>query len=460
MTITTTELMSEDKAGAAAPKGKLPKRAATWPRWAALAILLAAAGGGWYYMSHRAPEVHYTTTPVQRGRVASRVTATGTLSALVTVQVGSQVSGRVAQLMVDYNSPVHKGQVLAKIDPQLFQSALEQAQANYQSAAANLEKARVQAVDADRQADRQQALVASHFVPVQDRDTAVANAGVAHAQVTAAASALDQAKASLHQAQINLGYTTIVSPINGVVISRSVDVGQTVAASLSAPTIFVLAEDLQKVQVDTSVAEADVGRLKAGMPARFTVDAFPNQTFEGKVRQVRNAATTVQNVVTYDAVIDVANPKLLLKPGMTANVTFTDAQRNGVLRVPNTALRYQPPEAVADMPTKAAATSQGQGQGQAQGGSRTGRRRGGSGGAGGTNFAARRAAEGRSVWVLTNGKPEQRKVQTGISDGTNTEITGGNLHEGDQVITDQQGGATKAPGAGGGGRLGGPRGMF
>src|SRR5689334_8590844 len=297
-----------------------------------LVVILVAAGGFWFAQTRRPPGPKYETVKADRGRIVARVTATGTLSALVTVQVGSQVSGRISELHADFNSQVKKGQVIAKIDPELFRAAVEQARANYAAAKGNLEKAQAQAVDAQRQFERAKALAERQLIATADRDTAESTAAAAKAQVAASQGRLEQASASLHQAQTNLEYSIIKSPIDGVVISRSVDVGQTVAASLSAPTLFTIADDLKKMQVDTSVAEADVGKLKADMPATFVVDAYPQEKFRGKVRQIRNAPTSVQNVVTYDAVIDVDNPDLKLKPGMTANVTFVFAEKTDVVR--------------------------------------------------------------------------------------------------------------------------------
>ena len=289
-------------------------------------VFLGVAAGAFGYMrsqnSKRASTLHYDTVKVDTGRIVAKVTATGTVSALVTVQVGSQVSGRIQYLYVDFNAPVKKGQLIAKIDPQLFEAATEQARANLGAAQGNLTKAKAQAVDADRQYRRSRALVARQLIAQAEVDTAQTNAEVAIAQVEAAKGSVAQAQAALHQAQINLAYTDIVSPTNGVVISRNVDVGQTVAASLQAPILFLIAEDLAKMQVDSSVAEADVGKLRANMPATFTVDAYPGERFTGTVRQIRNAPQAVQNVVTYDAVIDVDNSALKLKPGMTANITF------------------------------------------------------------------------------------------------------------------------------------------
>ena len=319
--------------------------------WVSVIVgLSAVAYAGYRYMDGRkeAPP-RFTTQKADRGAIIARVTASGTLSALVTVQVGAQVSGRLMEISADFNSKVVKDQIIAKLDPELYQAAVDQAQANLLADQGNLEKAKVQAIDAERIAKRSQQLANQKMIAQADADTAQANADAAKAGITAAQGQVARDRASLIQADVNLKYTIIRSPINGVVISRSVDVGQTVAASLQAPTLFTIAEDLEKMQVDTSVAEADVGKLTPGMTAGFTVDAFPGERFKGKVRQIRNAATTVQNVVTYDAVIDVENQKqansddFKLRPGMTANVTFIYAQKNDALRIPNAALRFHMP---------------------------------------------------------------------------------------------------------------------
>ena len=291
----------------------------------------------------RPPALQYQIAAVAKGPVVARVTATGILSAVVTVQVGSQVSGRIAKLYADFNSTVKKGQLIAEIDPALFEANLEQAKANVLAAEGQLKQAKATVLAARRTYDRDKPLRANNLIAQADLDTAETTLQAAEAAVVAARGQLAQARAQLTQAQVNLAYTTIVSPIDGTVISRSVDVGQTVAASLQAPTLFTIAEDLRKMQVDTSVAEADVGKLAAGMEATFVVDAFPDERFKGTIRQIRNAPQTQQNVVTYDAVIDVQNPELKLRPGMTANVTFVYADRPDVLRVPNAALRFRPP---------------------------------------------------------------------------------------------------------------------
>jgi HlyD family secretion protein len=406
-------------------------------RWPLAVLALAAVALGAFWLARpqkQDPAATFETTPVQRRTVESRVTATGTVSALVTVQVGSQVSGRVQEILVDYNSPVKKGQVIARIDPQLLQAALERSRANLMSARANLQRARVEAENTRRQAERSKTLRDQQYIAQAELDTAEATAQSSQAQVTSAEAALAQAQAALNEAQVNLRYATIVSPTDGIVISRSVDVGQTVAASLQAPTLFTIAEDLRKMQVDTSVAESDVGRLEDGMRATFTVDAWPGVSFEGVIRQIRNAPQTVQNVVTYDAVIDVANPELKLKPGMTANVTFVTAHQEDVLTVPNTALRYRPSPPA-----------------QAEAGAAPERGVGGSG-------AAERPAPGtKTVFVLRDGRPTPVRVKPGVTDGTFTQVEGA-LREGDRVITAAAGQSSQGTGArpaAGGARAGG-----
>ena len=421
---------------------------------AAVAVAIAAGGLWRWRASARDNDLKLDTASVDRGRIVAKVTATGTLSALVTVQVGSQVSGRVAALFADFNTPVKKGQIIARIDPQLFQAAVEQARANTVAAEGNLAKARAQAADSERQLRRAEALAAKNLIAGADLDTARANTDGAHAGVQAAQGTLAQSRAALHQAEVNLAYTQIASPTDGVVISRNVDVGQTVAASLQAPTLFVIAEDLAKMQVDTNVAEADVGRLRGGMNATFTVDAYPGEVFSGVVRQVRNAPQTVQNVVTYDAVVDVPNGDLKLKPGMTATVTFVYAEKDDVVRIPNAALRFRPPPGFgqgegargnAAGGNAAAATPSGAASQGTNGGRGAGAGRGG-GGRGGAE---------RSVWVVRDDRPVQVPVMLGISDGTVTELVKGEVQPGDAVVTDAQ--ATRSASAPAGGFPGGGR---
>jgi len=361
----------------------------------AILVLVACAAYGAYrwVRSRPAPPTQYRTAPVSRRAITGKVIASGTLSAIVTVQVGTQVSGRIQKLFADFNSPVSKGQLVAKIDPQIYQAAADQAEANYLAAEATVTKAEADARTADRQYARTQALHDQNLASQSDLDNALGAAESAHAGVDGARAALAQARAARSQAQVNLSYTNIISPINGVVISRSVDVGQTVAASLAAPTLFTIAQDLTKMQVDTNVAEADVGRLSVGMQTFFTVDSFPGQRFPGKVREIRNAALTVQNVVTYDAVIDVDNPDLRLRPGMTANVTVIYDQRVSALAIPNAALRFHPPGA-----------------------------------------SPREEPGAQIAWALRDGHPSAVAVHLGLSDGMVTEVTGGDLREGDAVV--------------------------
>ena len=407
---------SNQRASESLPSDDFPVRLRSRPRWftrwgAWIVAALLLIGGIAALVSRRArakPQVHYDTVEVERGTIAAKVTATGNLSALLTVQVGSQVSGRLQQLFVDYNSPVKQGQTIAKLDPTLFQAAVEQARANYLSLQGALGKDEAQANNTKLIFDRTKALVDQKVMAPSDLDTASANYEAAKAQVAADKSNLESARAMLNQAEVNLGYTTIISPIDGIVISRNVDVGQTVAASFQAPTLFVIAQDLRHMQVDTNVGEADVGRLTAGMPATFTVDAYPGRPFKGRLRQIRNAAQTIQNVVTYDAVIDVDNPGLLLKPGMTANVTFVAVEKDNVVRMRNAALRFQPdPLLLARIGVKAPASglsSQAPGQ--------------------------------HTAWVLRSGQPVPVIVSIGISDGTWSELLSGDLHPGDTLITD------------------------
>jgi len=411
----------------------MPSPSRSWRnRILVLLLILAAAAGGVYFYRLRAarpPEPRFETTKADRGNITARVTATGTVSALVTVQVGSQVSGRIQQLFADFNSQVTKGQVVAKLDPALFKAAVEQARANYTAAQGNLARAKAQAEDAKRIAARSQELSDRNLIAVAERDTALSNAAALGAQVQATQGSVAQARAALNQAEVNLTYATVVSPIDGVVISRNVDVGQTVAATMQAPVLFTIAEDLKKMQVDTNVAEADVGKLQPGMKAIFTVDAYPNQRFFGQVRQIRNAPQTIQNVVTYDAVIDVANPELKLKPGMTANVTFVYADKSDVLRVPNVALRFRPPtDALPSSSARAASSAEEP---------RT-RRPGGGGGRG------EGASDQRAVWILRGDVPVRRSVKVGVTDGSYTEIVEGELQAGEAVITATTGDASQA----------------
>jgi HlyD family secretion protein len=354
---------------------------------------------------------NYQTATITRGPITQAVTATGTLNPVVNVQVGSQVSGNIATSFVDFNSEVKAGQVVAQIDPVLFQATVTQAEGDLANAQAALELAKVNAT-------RMQELFTRKTSSQADLDQAMANLHQAEANVKIKQGALDRARADLE-------HCTITSPIDGVVISRSVDVGQTVAASLQAPVIFAIANDLTKMQIDANVAEADVGVVKVDQNVDFTVDAFPMETFHGKVVQVRNAPITVQNVVTYDTVIGVSNPDLKLKPGMTANVSIIVAHKDDVLQIKNAALRFRPPDATP-VETRRMGTS------------RTGRPGRGRG-------VPHESAE-RTVYVLPPGtsRPQPLRIKTGISDGIGTEVVEG-LKEGDRVATAELASAAAAP---------------
>lgn len=381
----------------------------------AVILVLILGAGGLFLWTGKNNGLKFQTEKMSRGDIRQSITATGTLNAVITVLVGTQVSGTIKRLYVDYNSVVKRGQLLAQIDPSLFEAQVEQSRANLLAAKANVEKTSAMLADAKRTYDRNKLLFARNLIAQSDVDTSQTNYESNLAQLGAAKAQVDQAKAALNTAEINLRYTRIVSPVNGMVISRNVDVGQTVAASFQTPTLFNIAEDLTLMQIDTSVDEADIGKVRVNQSVEFTVDSYPEIIFKGKVAEVRNAPTTVQNVVTYDVVVKVDNSDLRLKPGMTANVTITTATKTGVLRVPNAALRFKLPgkePAAKTAPKGSAPGSQG-------------------------------------LWILTDGKPQRKIITTGISDGNYTEVMDGDLKEGMEVITDTMGGSGKkgsAPG--------------
>jgi HlyD family secretion protein len=421
--------------------------------WVLVAVVLMGIGTGvWRWrVAHAKPEATYKTAPVEKRRIVAKVTASGTLSAIVTVQVGAQVSGRISKLNADFNSQVTKNELIAELDPALYQAALDQALANYAQAVAQQVKSRAASVLADKQLIRTKNLFQQSLAAQQDVDTAEATADQAHGDLALQAANVDQAAASLNQARVNLSYCKIYSPIDGVVISRSVDVGQTVAASLQAPILFTIAQDLKQMQVDTNVSEGDVGRLKETMPAYFTVDAYPGKRFHGVISQIRNAATNVQNVVTYDAVIKVENDQLELRPGMTANVTIAYAQRDNVLAIPNAALRFHPPDAVPTANPNAGGGGGG----------------GGSGGGPGRKHGEH-ADETRTLYVVHGTTATPVTVHAGLTDGSVTEIVDGNVAEGDAIAIDtidtnapppQSSTKTTSPFGGGGGGGGGRRGF-
>ena len=438
------------------------------------AVLVAGGVGLWYYLGSK-NQALYQTANVERGSVRASISATGNCNAVVTVQVGSQVSGNIKALYADFNTKVKKGQLVAVIDPEVFQAkvdqsraALDNAQASVVSARAQVEKsnadiasaqaaaanqkaaiakAKAAAQDANRKLQARKALFQQGIISKEDMDTAqstsdemVAEQQAANAQLDAAnhqiqaaqaqrdvsttllssaQSQVKQATAGLEQAQLDLAHTQIIAPVDGTVIARHMDVGQTVAASFQAPTIFEIAQDLTKMQVDTNVDESDVGQVQLGQPVRFTVDAYPGTIFQGSVTQKRQAPINVQNVITYDVVVAVANPDLKLLPGMTANVKILTNKEDNVLKIPNAALRFRPPEARTEPVVRA---------------------------------AGRRQENGSTVWILgQDGKPAPVKVKLGITDGNFTAVDGGDLKEGARIVTGSALKVTSGGGPGGGG---------
>ena len=413
-----------------------------------LTVVLVIAGIAGYYFYKRTPEVSYKTAKIERGTIVSTVAATGNLSAVTTVQVGTQVSGTIQKLYVDYNSRVKKGQAIAEIDPSLFNAAVEQSQGNYLSADANLQKAKVTLADADRTYNRSKKLLSDGIISQGDYDVAETALQSAKTGVKAAEGNLAQSRGSLMQSKTNLRYSVIRSPVDGVVISRAIDVGQTVAASFSTPTLFTIAQDLTKMQIEVSVDEADISRIQLQQQASFTVDSYPEQTFRGKVIQIRSAPVITQNVVTYVVVVNVDNSDLKLMPGMTANVSVEVAKKDDVLKLPPAALRFKPKSKGDDVKGKGngdrpAASAQRPANGAGPGG--------GSKGAPGKN-----REKSQKVYLLKEGKPVAAAVKTGIANNSSIELLEGELKEGDDVIIEQSGGDTKKK-AGAGASPMGPR---
>ncbi|MFH2068862.1 MAG: efflux RND transporter periplasmic adaptor subunit [Candidatus Omnitrophota bacterium] len=345
---------------------------------------------------HKDAAPKYRTERASRGDIVITVTASGTINPVTTIEVGTQVSGTITQIFVDYNSAVRKGQLIALVDPASLEAQAEQSRATLDAAKANQEKAEASLLDAERAYERNKELFSRNLIARSDMEVSETNYRANLAALKAAKAQVIQSEASLKYTETNLGYSKIVSPVDGIVISRDVNVGQTVAASFSTPTLFTIAQDLTKMEINASVDEADIGQIKAGQEVEFTADAYPEDIFHGKVRQVRNAATTVSNVVTYDVVIQVDNPDLKLKPGMTANVSFIISENKNVLRVSESALTFTPSEISA-------------------------------------GNKAKEKKDG--VWVLQDKKPSRVAVTVGASDGTSTEIVSGAIKEGDLIIT-------------------------
>ncbi|MGZ8842821.1 MAG: efflux RND transporter periplasmic adaptor subunit [Pyrinomonadaceae bacterium] len=524
-------------------------------------FVILAMAAAFYFWRNQTSAIQYMTARVERGNLRNTVTATGTLQAVTTVQVGSQASGTISALFADFNSVVHKGQVIAQLDPAVAKAQVDQARANLQLANAGLQQARAavtnsragvsdakakglaaqstaqnnqagvsgaqanlavlkaQQDDAMSYLKQEESLLKSGVIGQRDYDIAqtayrtaearynqaaaqlsqaqlseqsASGAGIAQsqaqveqsqaqvqqsqAQVGQAQAQVLQAQAALKLAEVNLAHTTISSPIDGIVVSRAVDVGQTVAASLSAPTLFTIANDLTRMQVIANIDQADIGLVEQAKSVKFSVDAFPGKDFDGTIQQMRLNPTNVQNVVTYNVVIDVSNPEQKLKPGMTANLTITIDERNNVLKVPNAALRFVPQDATGQKTStnSGPGNSNGQGRRQQQNGNANSATSTSSSSPQGSDREGRfapptapvLAGQTRSVWVLgSDGKPQSRRIKVGLSDGVSTEVVEGNLQEGEMVITGQtlssssksQSSPTPASVLGGAPRTGAPR---
>ena len=396
----------------AAPAPQLrPRYRKPWLAGGLLVLLIAAGIAAWMSWGAHAP-AHYTTVALTKGPIARTVTATGTVNPELTIIVGTYVSGVIQELFCDYNTAVKKGQVCAKIDPRPYQTVVDQSRANLAVAQAQLAKDKANLLYTKVRYERTARLVQTNATSQDAVDAAKSNYEQAEAQILYDEATIQQRQAILDAALVNLDYTNIVSPVDGVVVSRNVTVGQTVAASFQTPTLFLIATDLTKMQVDTNVSESDIGGIKLGDPGAFTVDTFPKRIFRGKVSQVRQSPQTVQNVVTYDVVVGVDNSDLALKPGMTAAVKIVVDERADVLRVPNQALRFAP---------------------SAPGSAGSKQRPG-----------ASEAAEAQ-VWVLRDGAPAAVPVAIGLEDDNYTEVLSGDLKPGDPVITAEQSATASRP---------------
>jgi HlyD family secretion protein len=403
-----------------------------------------AIGGYVFFNGERKAPVRYRSAAVERGPVISLVTATGTINPVVSVQVGTQVSGMIKSLHADFNSVVKAGDIVAAIDPEPFKARRDQAASNLEMSRANVARAKTDLAQRKRELGRVKSLVAQEYVSQNDVDIAETNFQTAEAQRNVAEAQVKQAEAALNAAELDLKYTVIRSPVNGIVVARNVEVGQTIAASFATPNLFLIALDLTKMQVDTNVSESDIGGIAEGKEATFTVDAYPGHQFTGTIRQVRLAPINVQNVVTYNVVVNVDNQDLRLKPGMTANVSIIVAQKDAVLKVPNAALRFTPPTAAqVDRSASSGNPSIVKGVEQAAGSGR-----------GATPLH-------RIIWVQgASGDLNSLQVQTGISDGLATEIISNELSEGAMVVVGierpkgDRSGSDLPPGFGSGGQRG------
>ena len=436
------------------PFAELGRKRRPW--WILVVLVIAAlgAGGFVYFRTHRAPPApRYLTARVTTGDVVESIEATGTVQPLVQVQVGSQVSGRISRLLVDYNSRVHSGDLLAEIDQQPFRARVAEVRAALSSAQAAYARAQADLQLQERVLARATDMRTRGLNAPAEVDAARGARDASRAQIGIAQAAIAQARATLESATTNMNYTRILAPIDGIVITRSIDVGQTVAASFTAPVLFVIANDLTHMRIIADIDEADIGKLSAGLGVDARVDAFQGENFHGTVHELRFGPTTTAGVVTYPAVIDVANPETKLRPGMTATITVTTSRHEGVMRVPNAALRFRPNSA------RSSEGGAGGGRG-AGGGGGGGAGAGGPGGRGGAPGAPGAPRSAR-LFVLRGTEAVPIRVRTGVSDGIFTEVEAAELHPGVEVVideTDEAAGSTPAgrpAGSSGGGRGGG-----
>jgi HlyD family secretion protein len=373
-----------------------------------LIAIVALAGGVWYSFFRKRPvSFELRTGRVESGDITATVTASGKLNAVSVIEVGTQVSGTIQELYVDYNSPVREGQLIARLDPAVLRSQLTESQASLEVAEAGVGSASASLIDAERKLKRNRELYARRLIAQSDLEDSETDVLLKRAQLQEARARVTQAKAAVERARANLDYTRITSPVDGVIVSRQVDVGQTVAASFQTPTLFSIARDLTRMQIDTSVDEADIGRVAEGQDAGFTVDAFPEEPFRGRVVQVRIAPATTDNVVTYTVVIHVDNLDLRLKPGMTANVAIETDTRRGVMKIPSAALRFRPPQALLDTLPPSVLSGDAENRGGLYAG---------------------------NVWLVRDNRPVRRVfIRTGVSDGSQVEVVSGDLRIGDEL---------------------------
>lgn len=420
----------------------------------ALIVIVVIGAAIWYFFLGNGTNgiIGYKTAKVDKGTVIKTVSSSGVVQPLQQVQVGTQVNGPIKKLYVDFNARVKAGDLIAQIDPATYEARVTQDKASLTSSIANVKKVAANLKQARKELERSNELAKRELISQSDLDTAVASYDSLEAQLEVAKAGVEQSQATLNNSQINLAYTTIKSPIDGIVISRSVDEGQTVVASFSAATLFIIANDLTKVQIQASVAESDIGKISLKQLVRFTVDAYPDNKFTGRVGQIRLSPTTVSNVVTYTVIINADNPEEKLLPGMTANLLFEVEKRENVLRVPNAALRFVPTdeerakvtvtedkEALTSSDSAAlSGTSQVQVDGsaitpEARSGDRPGR--GGMSGRNGMIRDKKDSQTKKQIWVMDNGKLKPVSIIIGITDGSFTEILKGDIKEGQEVVT-------------------------